>query len=325
MIARRGRTSLLLFSLGVCLAVLALLLASDANVWADPGVASGETRFLTFDINQSAVPSWVVSRELTYRVKVGTVSSVDVAGDGSSVATTYDAANGRVMFTSAAAHIALVLHDSTSDPATIGKIDVMMLRDNKRWALSMTFDDGYLSAYQYGTSYLDKYGYTGGIAMNGRSLDNPNYADKYYMNDAQMLDVIARGWGIFNHTYSHYYVNQFATTTAALNDVKNGRDRVVEGGVDVVDLEMQGEARGLLQRRAMLGEGVGQHQRPAVDHQVDVHVAALVVGRHAHDFPGAERVGVELGRLGGIADRKIGAGATEDGRLDGRGHDGLLG
>jgi len=63
---------------------------------------------------------------------------------------------------------------------------------------------------------------------------------------------------------------------------------------------------------AVVGEGVGQHHRTAVDHEMDVQIATLLVGRHAHRFAGAERLFVEVGGLAGIADAKIGRDAAQD-------------
>jgi peptidoglycan/xylan/chitin deacetylase (PgdA/CDA1 family) len=231
MIARPGRPLTLVGSLIVFVAVLALALMSEPGVRADPGLASGVTRYLTFGVNHAAVPAWVLTRELTYRVSVGVVSSVAVSGDGQRVPATYDPAAQKVMFSTDAANIALVLYDSATDPGALGQIAVTALHDDKRWALSMTFDDGYLSAYQYGTTYLDKYGWTGGIAVNGRALDNPYYGGKLFMNDAQMRDLVDRGWGIFNHTYSHNYVSQFPNAAAAIADIIRGRNRITAGGV----------------------------------------------------------------------------------------------
>jgi|GEM_PF-5671708 len=230
MIGQQRRRTLIATAL--CLAVaLALGLLIEQSASAQSTVGGGVTRYLSFSVNRSSVPSWVVYRELTYRVLVGGVSGVAVSGDGRAVPASYDASSGKVMFTTDATSIDLTLYGSTADPASIGQIEVPVLRDDKRWAMSMTFDDGYLSQYLYGVPLLEKYGYKGAIAINGRSLDNPNFDGKYFMNDAQMRELFDNGWGIFNHTYSHNYVSQFPNTAAVINDIKRNRDRIVAAGV----------------------------------------------------------------------------------------------
>lgn len=218
--------ALLVFSL-----VLLLALFDSAGVSAEPAPAAGVTRYLSFTVNRAQVPAWVVQRALTFRVKVGLVGSVAVSGDGHQIEASLDQSKKWVMFTTDAARISLVLYDSTTDPANIGTIEMPMLHDDKRWALSLTMDDGYISQYVYGRAYLEKYGYAGAIAINGRSLDNTSYGGKSYINDAQMRDLASTGWGLFSHTYNHWYVSQFPTTAAAIADIKKNRDRIAAAGV----------------------------------------------------------------------------------------------
>lgn len=224
----RRLSALLALAIGL---LLFIGLQYQPGAAADQQLAAGETRFLSFTVNRSTIPSWVTYRELTYRVYVGVAGSVSASGDGHSVPVRYDAASGKATFTTDATSISLVLTNSTSPAASIGQIEVTVLRDDKRWALSMTFDDGYYSQYTSARSYLEKYGYKGGIAINGRALDNPAFGGKQYMNDAQMRDIFASGWSIFNHSYSHWFVSDFPNTTYALADVKRGLDRIVAGGV----------------------------------------------------------------------------------------------
>ena len=201
--------------------------------WQGPGYAAGQpttesaTRYLSFAVDRSAVPSWVTFRELTFKVLVGDAESVVVTGDGQPVAADYDTATKKVTFTTAAAGIELMLVNSTSDPAAIGNVEVSTLRGDKRWAFSLTFDDGYVETYTNGRAYLERYGYKGGVPLVGRFLDNPTPGGAYsYMNDAQVQEMFNAGWGIFNHGYSHQYASYFPNSTAVLNDVKAGQNRI---------------------------------------------------------------------------------------------------
>ncbi len=47
---------------------------------------------------------------------------------------------------------------------------------------------------------------------------------------------------------------------------------------------------------AVVRKRIGQHERAAVDVEVNVQVAALVIGRIAERLRGAERLDVEVGR-----------------------------
>lgn len=218
------------FKIGFFLTIVAALawLAAGNDISAAPAPQAGVTRYLSFSVNRSAVPSWLTYRALTYRVTVGDVTSVTVAGDGQRVPASYNPSTRKAMFTTDAAHISLVLNGSTSDPSGIGAIEAPILQEDKRWALSMTFDDGYTSQYFSGRRYLEKYGYKGGVAFVGYFIDNTAANGKSFMNDAQIRDLAQGGWGIFNHTYSHHYLSQFSSVGAGLNDIRRARDRIAQ-------------------------------------------------------------------------------------------------
>jgi peptidoglycan/xylan/chitin deacetylase (PgdA/CDA1 family) len=190
---------------------------------------TGATRYLSFTVNRANVPAWVTFRDLTFKVLVGDVDDVSVVGDGQPVAAIFDPTTKKVTFTTDASAISLVLTNSTWDPATIGAIEVAALRDDKQWAFSLTFDDGYLETYTNGRRYLERYGYKGGIPMVGRFLDHTQMGSYTYINDAQMRELYQGGWGIFNHSYSHQYESYFSNITAAVNDIRAAQTRISQG------------------------------------------------------------------------------------------------
>jgi hypothetical protein len=83
-------------------------------------------------------------------------------------------------------------------------------------------------------------------------------------------------------------------------------------GVEVRDLNVQAEALRGKPRMPVLGIGVGQHHRTAVDTHMDVHGAALVVGRNAGDVLRPEGLDVEIRRLVGAVDGQVGRDPARD-------------
>src|SRR5262249_52573996 len=78
--------------------------------------------------------------------------------------------------------------------------------------------------------------------------------------------------------------------------------------VDVLPLEdeLHRIARRLLQRMAVIRISVAEHQRAAVDVEVDMHGPPLLVGRNRIGLFGPEGALVEIGSLAGAVDLEIG-------------------
>lgn len=213
---------------------VALLASYSPRPASGQSLQQGSTRYLTFNVGRTNLPSWVTARALTFSVVVGDVDDVSVVGDGQPVAAIYDPASQRVLFTTDAASITLILTNSTSDPGSIGAVTVAPLRDDKRWAFSLTFDDGYVETYTNGRRYLERYGYYGGVPMVGRFLERGQIGVYTYLSDAQLREMYQAGWAISNHSYSHQYVSYFANASAALNDIIAARTRIEQGMAPLV-------------------------------------------------------------------------------------------
>ena len=80
-----------------------------------------------------------------------------------------------------------------------------------------------------------------------------------------------------------------------------------------ISLTMQHQGEGLrrLEREALLGERVAQHQRGAVEVDMHMHGAALLVRRIAADDLRAEGLDVEFRGLHRAVDLKIGHDSTQ--------------
>ena len=98
------------------------------------------------------------------------------------------------------------------------------------------------------------------------------------------------------------------------DDLRSRRDRARPPCVDVVDRQEQADLR-RAQGVAMLGQGIAEHHRVAIDAQMDVHGPPLAVGGMAGDFLGAECLLVERGGLERAVDGEIRHDAADDLRL----------
>ena len=91
-----------------------------------------------------------------------------------------------------------------------------------------------------------------------------------------------------------------------------GIHRALPNWIHIIDLKMKRITLRFHGGMPMLGEGITQHERTAIHIQMNVHETALIVGRRATDFFGAECADVEVCRLGRTVDLKIGRDAPEN-------------
>lgn len=218
-----------------CLAVLAVaVIAAVSLSVARRADASGSATeyWLSYTIDRSALSgqSWIAFPAVTLCVTVGDVDKVEAYSDGRSVAVRYDQTSSlkRAIVTTEGTRVDLRLTNLRSSPSGIGSVSVAKLRDDKRWAYSLTFDDGFYSVWTNGKAYLDRVGQRAGVAVIGLFLfsdlpltrgdpgfdlnawiaaqperqDSPTLG-KGYMGPAQLRELQAAGWSLFNHTYSH--------------------------------------------------------------------------------------------------------------------------
>jgi len=148
----------------------------------------------------------VVVRDLTIVVEIGEVDAVAVLADGEPIDSRYDPEAGTVTFTTDAENLTLVLDSPVSDSLSIGDASLTALKYDKPWAVSLGFDDGYLTHYTNAFEYLDRYGYKGSIGVIGKYLDTPH---PDFMTSAHVRELIEKGWEIANHSYSHRMVSYY--------------------------------------------------------------------------------------------------------------------
>ncbi|NOZ05879.1 MAG: DNRLRE domain-containing protein [Chloroflexi bacterium] len=184
--------------------------------------AEGNTDlYLHFSIDRTAIPDWARAAPLTLRVVVGPATGATVNGDGDYVPSVYDAGHGALLFSTAASDVVIRVRGAISDSSALGRAEITPLKDDKSWAYSLTFDDGADSTFTNAKPILDRYGYTASAAIIGNHIGKPGF-----MGPAELQQLLADGWALNNHTYSHYYVSQFPNTAAVLRDISMASEAI---------------------------------------------------------------------------------------------------
>jgi hypothetical protein len=92
-------------------------------------------------------------------------------------------------------------------------ISVCPWRDGKRWVYSITFDEALVELHRFAVPILEQYKVPGHIeAVVGhlgvrRQIGSSSYNGFHHMSGPQMREMLARGWGVGNHSWSHMLVN----------------------------------------------------------------------------------------------------------------------
>lgn len=82
----------------------------------------------------------------------------------------------------------------------------------KRWVYSITYDEALVELHEFAVPLHDEFGIPGHLeAVAGhigveRQLGQSSYNGFMHMNGSQMREMVARGWGVGNHTWSHEVV-----------------------------------------------------------------------------------------------------------------------
>ena len=190
----------------VCALVLAMLVFLPALAVS----STPTTVFVRYTLDRSLIPPWVTHQDLTLRIEVGAAESVWTWGDGQPLPVRHDPQRGTATVTTNASELLLAARGEGLTPANIGAYSLAALKDDKLWAYSLTFDDGRLSVYQYALPELTRYGYRAAIAVIGGWLDLPNALEQGYCRAEELTQVLAAGWSLFNHSYTHGSINSIS-------------------------------------------------------------------------------------------------------------------
>ncbi|MDH7490179.1 MAG: DNRLRE domain-containing protein [Anaerolineae bacterium] len=197
---------------------------------AAPRAAEGGTWRLSYQLDYSRVPNWVTHRDITLRIRVGgSVTALSAETAEGPVSHVYDPIAGVVLVTTDAPTLTVRLA-ADAVPADFGAVSTAPLLHGKLWAYSITADDGYASAYEHLLAILGRYGYRGSVAVIGTDLGKPGY-----LTPEQLRALVAAGWGVANHTFSHMHFADYPNAAALVADVQQN-NRVISdtlGGFQV--------------------------------------------------------------------------------------------
>ncbi len=273
--------------------------------------AQSET-WLHYDVvYRSDFPSWVRIRNLTLKVNVGQTQGVDVVAGGR-VVFHADSSNGWITFTTDASKIDIRLQGLSTPRNQIGSAHIAPLRDDKRWAYSLTFDDGYDDVWIYGKPMLDRLGYRASVAVIGEWLGAGaageigdcsyfigNGRDDALANgwmDANLLGALARaGWSLYNHGYVHntpeampgcVLANMIACTNALSRAIPGYRTlayTAYQNRSDLADLAFANQA--ILGFQVIQAGGGGATQVNSIDWSVPFRLQRYDVGAPRDRLP----------------------------------------
>lgn len=79
----------------------------------------------------------------------------------------------------------------------------------KRWVYSITYDEALADLHRYAIPMHEEYGIPGHVEVvvgqmgEIRNIGNSSFNGYRHMNGAELRDLLARGWGVGNHSWSH--------------------------------------------------------------------------------------------------------------------------
>jgi peptidoglycan/xylan/chitin deacetylase (PgdA/CDA1 family) len=82
----------------------------------------------------------------------------------------------------------------------------------KQWVYSITYDEGMSELHQFAVPLHEEFGIPGHVEVVAghlgvvRQLGQSSYNGFMHMGSAELRDLVARGWGVGNHTWSHELV-----------------------------------------------------------------------------------------------------------------------
>ena len=109
---------------------------------------------------------------------------------------------------------------------------------DKRWVYSITFDEALSELHLFTIPILAEFGVPGHVEMvvgqmgQERRLMQSSYNGFKHMNAEQLCDLLSRGWGVGNHSWSHTYLN-LANVDRELGEAKRVLEQAIGEPVTV--------------------------------------------------------------------------------------------
>jgi hypothetical protein len=111
-------------------------------------------------------------------------------------------------------------------------------KHGKRWVYSITYDEALIELHRFAVPIHEEYGIPGHLeAVAGhigkvRRIGASSYNGFRHMTGEEMRDMIARGWGVGNHSWSHEVIRP-DTVDRELRQAKETLEAAIGGPVDL--------------------------------------------------------------------------------------------
>lgn len=162
----------------------------------DPTILSYHSLYYEIDYSNLPPLSYL---DLTLQIDVGNISAATVKAGGVTVPHTYDPTSGVLQFTVDASPLEITLLNP-ADTAAIGPLEKATLRDDKKWAWSIGFDDN--TQLKPALSVLESFGYRGTLFQIGSMIDDTRI-ENWIIDKPDMITYLNNGWSLGNHTWDH--------------------------------------------------------------------------------------------------------------------------
>ena len=100
----------------------------------------------------------------------------------------------------------------SSHPITKPLISVSNWKHGKRWVYSITYDEALVDLERFVIPYHEEFGIPGHVEVlvgqlgEIRNLEGSSYDGMRHMGADQLKDLLSRGWGVGNHSWSHLFI-----------------------------------------------------------------------------------------------------------------------
>ena len=111
-------------------------------------------------------------------------------------------------------------------------------KHGKRWVYSITYDEALVELHKFAVPIHEEYGIPGHVeAVAGhigqvRNIGNSSYNGFRHMSGEEMRDLIARGWGVGNHSWSHQNIAP-DMVDRELRQAREALEEAIDGPVDL--------------------------------------------------------------------------------------------
>ena len=109
---------------------------------------------------------------------------------------------------------------------------------DKTWVYSITYDEALADLHRFAIPIHEEYGMPGhaevvvGQLGEMRDLGNSSYNGYRHMNAGELKDLLARGWGVGNHSWSHELIRP-DMVHRELGIAKNALEAAIDAPVDL--------------------------------------------------------------------------------------------